>query len=129
VTRQELASLDPALRPDPAPAHERSYYLDWIRTDLAPWKAAGGITKVRVASGFRIRFTLGNLTLNGYAFVNIHCWDRVHALGSGSAHALYRACKLVALKPKVFVDCSLSRHTCRRLHIEEERLSAFLDTP
>ncbi len=46
VTPKELASLDPALRPDPAPAHERSYYLDWIRTDLAPWKAAGGITKV-----------------------------------------------------------------------------------
>ena len=46
IWMQELASLDPALRRNPAPPEERSFYLDWIRTDLAPWKAAGGITKV-----------------------------------------------------------------------------------
>lgn len=37
---------DPALRPEKSPPGQRSHYLPWIKKDLAPWKLAGGITKV-----------------------------------------------------------------------------------
>ena len=46
-TRAEKAMGDPSERPDRSPPGTRSHYLPWIKKDLAPWKLAGGITKVR----------------------------------------------------------------------------------
>ena len=45
-TWEEKSMGDPAHRPERSPPGKRSYYLPWIKKDLAPWKLAGGITKV-----------------------------------------------------------------------------------
>jgi hypothetical protein len=42
--KSQLALL---CREDRAAPGERSYYLNWIRRDLDPWRDIGGITRVR----------------------------------------------------------------------------------